>query len=172
VARLALLYSHGGLYVDCHAGKPDVGALLKVFAALATHELVAFMIRPPAGSPIPEHLVNGALCARAGSLLIDACLGDVIANLRKQDALEENSDERASYNIAALTGAWVLRVRWFKMDRQELMLRDSLADRIALCRVFKEPFPFLFYRHYGYRLKGQHWSERQSVEPLFERAVA
>ena len=169
LARLALLFAHGGLYVDAHAGNPDPGALMKVFARLATCELVAFMIRSRPDSPAPEELANGAICARAHAPRIGICMEDVIANLRQHLAQEEHADRHVAYNLAAMTGAWVLRLRWFRMDRQELVLREDLADRIALCRLYEEVPPFRFYQHYGYRRAGQHWSERQAAEPLFAR---
>ena len=167
VARLALLYTHGGLYVDAHAGEPNPGVLAKVFEALESHEVVAFMIHPSPKSLVPEELVNGAICARAHAPLIAICLEHVIVNLRKHLMREERSERHVSYNLAATTGAWVLRVHWFKMDRPELVLREDLAARIAIWRLYEGTPPFSFYKHYGYRRSGQHWSERQAVEPLF-----
>lgn len=167
LARLALLYTHGGLYVDAHTGAPDLRALMLAFAQLAKYELVAFMIPPSPDSPIPEELVNGAICARARAPRIAICLEDVIGNLRRHLAAEEQSGGHVAYNLAAMTGAWVLRLRWFRMDRQDLVLREELAERIGLCRLYHEVPPFRFYQHYGYRRAGQHWSERQAVERLF-----
>jgi hypothetical protein len=172
IARLALLYRFGGLYVDAHTGGPDVLLLSKLFAALAKSEIVV-VIRPHTtrAPVIPHEVMNGAICARAESCLVFGVIADAMENLRLHMVREDNGEQFA-YNIHAMAGAWAMRMHLFRRDIPQLVPRPQYAGRVGtLLFDGHGRQPFYFHRHYGYRKPGDHWSERQMVERLFKEAL-
>jgi hypothetical protein len=166
IARLALLYSFGGLYVDAHTGNPNPRLLAGVFAQLATRELIVTVKPVPGGG---YHLVNGAVCARAQSVIILEILRKCMSNLTSHFEREQQDDGYVPYNIAALVGAWIPRMHLFTPIKDRLILLDKFVSRVGIVVAGRPPDqPFLFYRHPRYRSATIHWSERQKSERLFE----
>jgi hypothetical protein len=165
IARLTLLYSLGGLYVDAHTGNPNAKLLARLFAQLATKELIV-TVKPVSDGNY--HLVNGAVCARARCQIVLDILSKCMANLAAHLDREQQADDYLPYNIAALVGAWVPRMHLFVPVKDRLALTDEFVDRVGTIIAGKPPDqPFYFYRHCGYRNASAHWSERQKKERLF-----
>ncbi len=159
-----MLYQQGGLYVDAHSGAPDVKAIAGLFGTLAERDFSHGIWSSPADPVI--RVANGVMLARRGSDIVAGVLSTLMGNVRWQLVLQERGDG-AHYNIAALTGGWAIRMYLFRHDIQDLQPHAHLRDRIATLLMGKDGAPFKFYRHYGYRKPGAHWSERQAIEPLF-----
>jgi hypothetical protein len=174
VARLFLLREHGGLYVDAHVGTADGFRLAEVLALLSRYELVLFDAPWARVQKEPDlGLFNGVMCARRQAPVLDLLIDSALANLQRQLEAEERTDGHAPYNIFSLTGAWDISVQLF--DRGEHPdLKPEFADRVRLVRIGGdadlEPLPFHVHRHYHYRVPGEHWSERQARERLFDPA--
>jgi hypothetical protein len=163
VARLALLHRHGGLYVDAHAGKPNVDMLRHVFDTQC--EVTIFATRTPRN---PDGgVVNSAIRADQASPFMADCVGEAFANLAALRSAEVSAGGWVRYNIAALTGSWLLNKRACVIGAKPPTLRADACQRVALYPLWDSPHPFALYAHYGYRTPGEHWSERQKHERLF-----
>jgi hypothetical protein len=169
IARLVLLYHLGGFYLDSHTGPGEAKELTKIFAKLAAYDVVFFDKTWEHQNENDIHLINGAICSRRGSPLIKKLIDTVFNNLELQEKKENEYKKYVPYNLAVLTGAWVLRLLCFSVNESIVSIRPEFADQLYLYRmtIGKDP-GFILYKHYSYRKEGRHWSERQGNELLFE----
>jgi Glycosyltransferase sugar-binding region containing DXD motif len=168
VARLALLYRYGGLYVDAHVGPGDFAALSKSLGYLAEYEIVLFDQTWKHAKDGDVFLVNTVMIARQRSPIVGELLQLAGDNLLNQFSVEKSAGAYVSYNIYVLTGA-ALFGRFIEIKNGRADIAPLYAARVRRERLYSEPAPspFTFYRFYGYRQPGKHWSERQKSEPLF-----
>lgn len=168
IARLALLHRFGGLYIDAHTGQVNVPLLAKLVGRLSTYDLLLAEAAHKASVHIPRVIQNGAMLARRGSDTLVTVLASLMDNLMAQRKKEAHGAAPGGYNLAALSGAWPVRMCFFKKNQPELVAAPQFEGRVATFSMDHDiPTPFVFYRHYSYRSPGAHWSERQKIEPLF-----
>jgi hypothetical protein len=170
LARLLLLRNNGGLYVDAHTGSGNQAKLVQLFAHLAAKELVVFDQAGEGRAEDDIYLLNGAMLARRHSALLGQIIESCFRNLETQWARECQSLDPVPYNIFSLTGGWNMLNFLFDLRKRPYPLKEGLSERVHLevLHPSKGPPPFIWYQHYQYREPGQHWSERQKVERLFE----
>jgi Glycosyltransferase sugar-binding region containing DXD motif len=171
LARLLLLLHNGGLYIDAHTGSGNQAKLAQLFAHLAAKELVVFDQAGEGRAEGDIYLLNGAMLARRHSALLGEIIESCFRNLETHWVRECQSANRVPYNIFALTGGWNMLNLLFDIGKKPYSLKTALSERVHLevLHPSKGPPAFVWYQHYHYREPGQHWSERQKVEPLFER---
>jgi hypothetical protein len=170
LARLILLYEYGGLYVDAHVGTASAERLTDVMERLSSKELLLFDRIDQHQWDGDCHIVNYTIGARKHSAALGKVIFTAIRNLERQEAAESVTSDYVQYNIFVLTGPWNISITLFdRSDRNIRLLPEyqSLVHVEALDPQY-QPWPFQPYQHYHYRKPGQHWSERQLVEPLFE----
>jgi hypothetical protein len=80
---------------------------------------------------------------------------------------EQERRNRVPYNIWAMCGAGVFNDVVLQPDKREI--RPDFKGRIIIAR--EEIVPIVRNRNRTYGGAGQHWSDRQKVEPLFESPV-
>lgn len=171
LARLILLYRYGGFYTDAHTAPGDPAAIRRLLALPDRFELVVF-IRDGglAGPELP--LRNGSLLGRQGAPvladLVNAAFRALVGQMRK----ERDADGHVPYNIAGLTGAGLLIDELFDTQVRPIALFNAYRGRVHHeWMSWKGIHPaFRWYQHYQYREPGQHWSERQRSERLFDLA--
>jgi FkbM family methyltransferase len=171
VARLILLQEFGGLYIDAHASCPSLGSLAAMLSNYGNYELGVLDVISNHTRPGDLHLVNGAIYARKNSSCINKLLLKVLANVLDHYRIERYSFTSSSYNLAVLTGAWNIRSLFFETNSEygDIRLRDEFKTKVLVIPLGSDKMsPLQFYRHYGYRSPGTHWSERQKCEPLFD----
>jgi SAM-dependent methyltransferase len=168
IARLALLSEFGGLYVDAHTGIGDRTALYSLIDTLPSIEVVLFDLVPKHKQEGDVWIPNGAIYSRPRSPIIELLITTAIENIRDHHAKELASGDYVPYNIAVLTGAWIIVSKLFFLAHRPFHLKDEFADRIRIWNLGERADdPIKFYKHYEYRLPSMHWSERQEREPLF-----
>jgi hypothetical protein len=169
VARLALLYEHGGLYVDAHTGTADPWALVQVFERLSRFELIIFDHSEKWDESSRIHIINTCLAARRESQLVRRFLVAAIENLHRQAQVQDLGSVDRGYNIAELTGSGVILKNAFVYQSESWTLKPEFEKLISLYVIWPEyrKLPFHLYKHYRYRRPGSHWSERQLSENLF-----
>jgi hypothetical protein len=167
IARLMLLYEHGGLYVDCHCGIRDEEAISRLLASLGDYEGI-FVDRQLAQEPRPpeEHfLINAIMLSRPKSKLIVMLAQQALANLLCHREFERLSGH-VPYHIGSLTGPGLITSMVLEPCTKNREIRSDYRDRILIVR--EESAPIERNRHRTYGGHGQHWSERQRSELLFE----
>jgi hypothetical protein len=168
IARLALLLEFGGLYIDAHTGVGANAALSRLINRLTECEVVLFDLTNKHNGAGDISIANGAIYCRPRSPVVEMLLSTAIGNIRIQHAKELASTEYIPYNIAVLTGAWIITSRLFFLRYKPFHLLDEFSDRVKIWPLRGDADdPILFYRYYGYREPGMHWSERQKRERLF-----
>lgn len=165
IARLALLREHGGLYVDSHIGPSSGEALAETLSHLAQHDLILFS---EGWSPV-FNFTNGVLAARRRApvfdLLIDMAFENLIAHKKRQDETREH----VKYHVFELTGSQIMVRTMFEHVDGAWGLKRDYRDKVQFHVMESSGSAgFLPYRYQSYRKPGQHWSERQRVERLFE----
>lgn len=172
IARLILLREFGGLYVDAHTGTGHGDVLSRVLELLATRDLILFDKRAVVKTASDKHIVNGAMVARRGAEPLRDVIADIRTNLVRHAAAEAASADYVPYNIFVITGSWSIGTTLFDRGDATLELKAKYADRIHVEPIDPEvrPWPCVFYKFYGYREPGKHWSERQNSERLFSPA--
>ncbi|MCB8873616.1 glycosyltransferase [Acidisoma silvae] len=170
LTRLLLLFTYGGFYVDAHSGSGSQVKLIQLFAHLASKELVVFDQAGEGRAEDDIYLLNGAMLARRQSALLGEFIEICFRNLETHWARESRTTDHVGYNIFSLTGGWGLLNFLFDLSRKPYHLKGDLAERVQLevLHPSKGEPAFVWYKHYHYREPGQHWSERQKVERLFE----
>ncbi|MBW3095857.1 glycosyltransferase [Pseudohoeflea coraliihabitans] len=167
IARLALLYQFGGLYVDAHAAPTTGGPLIRTLGRLARLECVLF------GKSVEDNthridLVNSAICARSRSPIIGKALNLILDNLYAHFEREQETSEYIPYNLAVVSGAWPIGTVVLDRSRKPFVVKDELRDRVDILHLSEQSdHGFRLYRHYKYRGKGQHWRELQNHNRLF-----
>lgn len=169
IARLLLLHRHGGFYTDAHTGRGDPAAIRRLLSLLTKYELVVF-IRDGGFAAESLPLRNGTLLGRSGAAvlveLINAGFRALLAHLR----LEAGTAGYVPYNVSDLTGTGLYTRELFRADIRPFELFASYRQRVHCESVSWRGShqAFEWYRNYNYRRPGQHWSERQTVERLFD----
>jgi hypothetical protein len=169
VARLALLWRHGGLYVDAHAGPGRRDDRINILQRLRTFELILFDRTYDHTSHNPLKLTNSLMVAKKDSHCLRGLLERAMANLQELAAAEARAQGHVPYNIYLLTGPRMLRQEFFDEARRPYRLKPEFRKRVRL-----EPLaspqggPVNLYSHHYYRRPGRHWTERQRTERLFE----
>ena len=168
LALLLLLYKHGGLYVDCHCGVRDPAAIRELLASLDRWDLILYdkdrREAPRADREI--YPLNSVLLARPQCRIILAAAKTAFTNLLAHRSVEREHGFRP-YHIAALSGPDIFSEVLFSDPSSSVsVLKPEWEDRIRFVQEGGSE-PIKRYRHYGYRLPGLHWSERQKAELLF-----
>jgi hypothetical protein len=168
VARLALLYVYGGLYVDAHCAPGSDAGLAGLLQETTRRELVLFDECAQDPHFRGTGILNSILCARAGSEILDTLVRKAVANLDQQRKAER-SGRGLDYSIYKLTGPWIIWHQLFLRIATRGELRPEYRDRIAVWPYHEAEAipPVLTYRYNSYRRPAIHWSRRQRTEPLF-----
>jgi hypothetical protein len=172
IARLLLLYELGGLYIDCHFGLRSRAGVDDIFRKLkdGLDIVVVDRDRSIAPRPIDEYyFINGVIFARSGCPLLLMCAFQALANLECQRSFERLWGH-TYYHVAMLSGpgvltSMVLDSRYVTRSLRT-KIRPDYVDKLAV--IPEETIPMARNVHSSYRLDGQHWSERQLKEKLFE----
>ena len=168
LARLVLSYEYGGLYLDAHTGPGNIERLQGIIEAANKYDVVLFDKTSMHREQGDIHLINGAIGARRRSSLVQLLIKKALCNLAEHDERERLESRHVHNNVAVVTGAWMILTNFFDLDKP-IRLKEEFRNCILLCTLVPDADPgFVLYRHYGYRREGQHWSERQKCEPLFE----
>ena len=170
LARLALLYKYGGLYIDIHAGPGDPQRVQDIVSKIPEYGIIIFDKTWERKFDNGIHLINGIIGARKGSEIIKKILDTVLMNLQQHDEKERATDTYVPYNLAVVTGAWNLRITLFDAIGDGVALKKELASRVLQIGIKRgEDCGIILYKYYSYRKEGRHWSERQKGERLFLR---
>lgn len=178
VARLLLLYRYGGLYVDCHMGIVSREGILALFDRLNTIDHIfvnrSMQIGPGQVELLqygPRHkeeyrLINGMMMSRPGCPYILEMARQAMANLTWKRHVEER-EGFAPYSVGVLCGPVLVHSMTLQPGSCSREVRRDLAHRVEIIR--EEEFPVVRNRYGSYRAPGNHWSEREKTELLFER---
>ena len=167
IARLLLLYEHGGLYIDCHCGIRDADEIRNLFNQLLDYDAI-FVDRMLSLEPRPpdEHLViNGIIFCRPHLDLIFRMCRQALSNFARQ----RNNEHRAGfvpYDIWSLSGARLVTAMLLEPGSFNRDLRWDYQGRIRIIR--EEIAPIVRNRYRAYSKDRQHWSQRQNLELLFD----
>ena len=170
IARLILLETFGGLYIDAHTGCQNFANLANWLSASVNFELGLLDKIDNHIPPSYIFLVNGAMYAKKNTLPINILIQKVQKNLITYYELERGKRSNIKYNISSLTGAWNLRSEFCYEDADSKVcrLRTKFLDTVSISPLTIDQNACLnFYTFYQYRSPGQHWSERQQNELLF-----
>lgn len=172
LARLALMYKFGGLYVDMHTSPGNSDALQQLVDFCGIYDLVLFDRVDSHANPGDRHIANTALGARANSLVVKKVLDRVVSNLKRQYEIEKGGKEYHHYNLAVLSGAWAYIHEVFSSSAT-WTVREDIADTVLIWEqnAPNKPNAVNFYKNYNYRKPGKHWSERQQSECLFGASI-
>jgi hypothetical protein len=169
VARLILLREYGGLYIDAHAGPTQGERLAETLDALASVELVLFCRAYMKKSPDETHLMNGAIAGRRHSVLLTQLIDCAFDHLSQQNAAESAASGYVHYTLWGIAGTWILLKCFFDLSLKPNDIKPEFKGMILVRHLATAEEPgFQVYKYYGYRQPGEHWSERQKTECLFE----
>jgi hypothetical protein len=173
LARLALLYEHGGLYVDAHAGPSSGDRLAGIFSLLADYDLIIFDQPWKRQDNNDIYIINGVLGARRGCDILLLLLKSGFENISDHWTKEVSSNDHVPYNIYSMTGAWDISVCLFDRSQRPMGLRPEFEDRVHLYMLKQnvEQDGIHLYKFYQYRKPGDHWSERQKTQALFDKSI-
>jgi mannosyltransferase OCH1-like enzyme len=166
IARLLLLYELGGLYIDCHCGISDAVAVRRLLSSLEYKETI-FIDNKDKPAPQQYKLINSIIFSRQRSELIFMVLCRAFVNLIHHRELERGNS-RAPYDIWGMCGPGVINAVVLRPDHRAI--RPDFEGRITIVREEIASIVRNRYRTYGG--VGQHWSNRQQFEPLFEKSPA
>jgi SAM-dependent methyltransferase len=170
IARLALLSEFGGVYIDAHTGIGNKETLYRLMGIFPKFEVLLFDLVPKHQQDGDVWIPNGAIYSRPRSPIIELLINTAIENIKEHHAKELSTSEYAPYNIAVLTGAWIIVSKLFYLVSRPFRIKDEFVDRIKIWSLREDASdPIKFYKYYGYRVPSVHWSERQKHEPLFAR---
>jgi hypothetical protein len=170
VARLVLLRTYGGLYVDADCGPGAGDRLTLLFERLSRYELIVF--DESVDKPQYRHtcITTGALVARANTGVLDTLIRNALSNLAQHREKELSSvNGRADYTIYKLTGPWMIWHELFQPATLGGELKSQYRDRVSIWPYDRSECnrPVLTDRHNSYRTPKAHWSRREKTEPLF-----
>lgn len=165
VARLVLLREHGGLYLDAHMGPSSGDRLAETLSDLARYDLILFSW----GWKSQFNFMNGVLAARRRAPVLDLLITKAFDNLVAHKRCEDATSEYIKYNIFNLTGTWVMVQCMFQNIGGTWDRKPEYKEKVRFHVMETGSSPgFQIYKFYGYRKPGEHWSERQLSERLFE----
>lgn len=172
LARLALLYRNGGIYVDAHCAPGQVEALNKLMRLAAQHELVVFDESFDDGIYRNTCIINGVIAGRAGSEVLRELIGVALANLGRQRQLEADAGGKmVPYSIYKLTGPWMIWHHLYQRKVRGAALKPEFAGRVFIwpCGRAEKARPVLTDQFGAHRTQASHWSVREKSEKLFGR---
>jgi hypothetical protein len=168
IARLVLLSEFGGCYIDAHTGVGGRLALSNLVKAFSDCEVLLFDMLFKHKKEGDISIPNGAIYSRPHSPIMVSLLNTAIENIRAHYTKESSCGGYVAYNLAVLTGAWIIVQKLFTLQTMPFRLKDEFVHRVRIWALQGAPDdPIGFYKYYGYREPGMHWSERQEHEPLF-----
>jgi hypothetical protein len=172
VARLLLLREYGGVYIDGHTGPGGGDAIAMSLLHLEKYELVLFK---EGWRDEFAFFGNTFMVARRGANILDVLIEKAFSNLFKHQAAEDLVSGYIPYNILNLTGTRVIIDCLFDVTdinawKTTWEVRSELRDKVYICvkETSVSDIGFAPWMFYHYRSWGQHWSERQQSERLFE----
>lgn len=179
VARLAFLYAHGGLYVDCHCHPADPEMIRRLLNELDVHEMILMSKDRAKRSRESLELFwprNGVVFARKSSSIISRLLDAAVDNLQRAAAGQplniplqyQNGWIPGDRNIWLLTGPGLYISMLAEDPDRPTNIHPAYRHRIKT--VEEAGGPIRLYAHKGYRKLAIHWSVRQRSEPLFAPA--
>jgi len=164
IARLVLLREYGGLYVDSHMGPSSGDRLAETLEGLARFDLILFS----QGWDPDFNFMNGVLAARRRAPVLDLLIDRAFNNLIKHKNLEAETSDYVPYDIFSLTGTGVMVEIMFESSTWDMM-RPEFKEKVDVHIMQTGDSPgFHIYQFYKYRKPGDHWSERQQHERLFQ----
>jgi SAM-dependent methyltransferase len=167
IALLLLLYEYGGLYVDCHCGIRNAGEIRALLGLLDDYDAI-FVDRTlrQEARPVEQHLLINSIifCRPRLELMLGACR-QALANLAWHRGVESR-DGLVPYDIWSLSGPWLLTNAVLEPASFYRDVRAPYRRRVRIVR--EEIAPISRDRYRSYAIAGQHWSERQQRERLFE----
>ena len=177
VARLAYLYAHGGLYVDCHCHPADPEMIRRLLNGLDVHEMILLhKNRSNRDRPGMFRPRNGVIFARKSSSIISRLLDAAIDNLQRAATGQplnipgqyRNRWPLGDQNIWLLTGPGL----YISMIADDPNLPNEIhpAYQHRIKMIEEADGPVRLYAYKGYRKLAPHWSVRQKSEPLFAPA--
>jgi hypothetical protein len=167
IARLALLKEHGGLYVDSHIGPSEGDRLAETLEALARFDMILFSL----GWHLGFNFMNGVVATRRQAPVLDLLMARAFSNLRHHRKLERQAPGHVPYDIFFLTGTYVMVDCIFDQSTRPPSIKPEFREKVLFHVMQNESSPgFHIYQFYDYRRPGDHWSERQQQERLFEQA--
>lgn len=170
IARLLLLFEHGGFYVDCHIGKVDVASLQQLLTSLDQHELILVERSTRDGEFLPgaRTVVNGAVFARPRSDLFHVVCRRALKNLTWHEA-QEHVRGPVAYSIWFVCGTWTFNAVLLEAACLFREVREPYRGRIHVIKEDDAPFERNVHRTFG--LGDDHWSVREKSELLFTPRV-
>jgi len=175
LARLVLLHRHGGIYVDAHCAPGAALALARLMEWQRRHALILF----DESLNLPAYrntcIINGVMAGQAGSRVLDNLIKQALRRLKRHYQSERQAAGRhLRYNIYMLTGPWMI---WHALYRRSDVGGADLAPHAKDVAIW--PFEpeeskraVIISQFNDYKRAGAHWSERQTLEPLFDRSDA
>jgi hypothetical protein len=163
IARLLRLEAAGGLYVDAHCAIRDAEGIALQFERLETAALIVSTRHAPNFGRIMPH--NSIVWCRPGAPIVSLLLEKALDNLAGK-AEREMSNGFEPYHVWDLTGPGVFWRELFEVDASDGRLQAPLTPKIA--SIFYAENPVLRHQFTRYREPGDHWSERQAFERLFQ----
>lgn len=172
IARLVLLSEFGGLYIDAHTGIGNKTVLSRLVSTLPQCEVLLFDLVQKHKREGDISIPNGAIYSRPRSPIIEMFISSAIENIRNQFDKETSSGGYVPYNLAVLTGAWIIASTLFSLKERPFTLKGEFSNRVKIWPLTDGgDDPIRFYQYYSYRAPLMHWSERQNREPLFAQGV-
>jgi hypothetical protein len=167
IARQLLLYEFGGLYIDCHCGIRDADQIRHLLLSLEKVELIFIDRRQSVQPRHPEeHFVLSTIVfSRPRSELIFSICRQAFSNLHWHRK-HERENGKTPYSIHQLGGPALINAIVFQPGSFNRDIRQDYEGRILI--IPEEAAPIQRGRHRTYGEAGQHWSEREQIEPLFE----
>ena len=166
LARLALLFRDGGLYVDAHCRVDDASAVIERFEQLDAAEIIVTTRWAPHYRKVMPH--NSFIWARPNSGVIRLLLEVALERVGTQAALEAEIGF-LPYHVWSLSGPGVFWDMLFDTDAHDGQLLPPWVGRVEAFREETQPITRHIFTQY--RGPGTHWSERQKHEVLFESAA-
>jgi len=169
LALLLGLYKLGGLYVDCHCGIRDAGAIQELLGRTHFWELILYdhdhatEVRPAT----KIHPLNSVLFTRPNCQIILQALDRAFRKLAAHWKVEREHGYQP-YDIWSLTGPGNL-ADTLLVDADG-PISEVKPEYLARIRFLQEGTgePISRYVHKSYRIPEMHWSVRQQHELLFE----
>jgi hypothetical protein len=169
IARLALLWEFGGLYVDAHTAPGDRGQLSAIWRELEQVELLLFDRTYDHNDFNPLKLTSSVISSRKHAKALAVIFELAISNLDIHERVESACDGYARYNIYDLTGPRAIRAALYDESRRPYKLKSQFAHIVALYPLVRTgPQPIILYADHRYANANRHWSERQMRERLFD----
>jgi len=173
IARLVILYEKGGLYIDCHCGCKNYEGLVSLLGELSvcSVSLVDNAMRGSNRPPGSLRIINSVIFSKANQRFILLALIRALRNIRSQWNKQKCGDS-FGYNIWSLTGPLLYHMLIcddFRLDSFSGFSYENIRNKFKDIVIMEEAsLPISRNCFHGYREPGQHWSERQKIEPLFK----